>query len=300
VNKQFLPPDQRKDDEIAVDDEVHKQSELAIDYPKPNGSFFTLAAEAMKNLPELKPPNRDDQPAMNAWCFKIREALRNVIRLPSKIDPTIMGFALKINYPAPEGVDSHTYLLTIGEDWSIPVIELVPKGSKPALSTLVICDTNREEMHDIIDRALAAKQRVVVADILSTGECASQWGSSPYSWLWTLVTAEHGERTLGLQVLQMHSIHSWIKTIDPKTTVQVVSRHRISGLVALVYAALFPDDKLSKLTLLDMDASLKDLLKNQVNTLQSQPMYCTGLLQVADIPELIDMVKPLTVETGGK
>jgi hypothetical protein len=56
--------------------------------------------------------------------------------------------------------------------------------------------------------------------------------------------------------------------------------------------------EVAQLKMLDMDTSLKNLLNKQVNASQSQPVYCTGFLKVAGIPELIGLATPTRVNKG--
>ena len=112
------------------------------------------------------------------------------------------------------------------------------------------------------------------------------------------MTAELGERTLGLQVLQLKAVTDWIKSQHPTLAIHALTRHRISGMAALVYAAVFPGD-LAVVKMEDMDKTMKVLMDKQVNTLQTQPIYCTGLLKVADIPELMDLANPTRAEVIG-
>jgi hypothetical protein len=294
VNKHFLPKGEGKDEEIPVDDEVRKQADLAIDLPKENGSFFTLAAEAMKKLPVSTRPSYSDRAVLDEWRKKTRDELRKVIRLSSDADPKVEGVPADAKVPAPKEIETHSWLLKIGDTWTIPVVEYLVAGSQPSLSKLIVCDKGRAAVKDLIDEALKQEYRVFVADILLTGECCSQHENG-YAWLWSLLTSEHGERPLGLQVSQLHALAGWIKNKYPQQALHLVTRHRISGVAALTYAALYPSE-VALVKAIDVESSLKNLLEKQIVTLESQSVFCTGLLKVADISDLIDMANPTRAE----
>ena len=69
---------------------------------------------------------------------------------------------------------------------------------------------------------------------------------------------------------------------------------RVSGLAALTTAALTPG-RPARLTLQDMIPSLKDLITGKVSWNSAPSLFCFGLLEVADVPELIELAKPTQV-----
>jgi len=70
---------------------------------------------------------------------------------------------------------------------------------------------------------------------------------------------------------------------------------RVSGLAALTTAALTPG-RVASLTLPDMLPSLKDLIAKKVSWNDAPSMFCFGLLEVADVPELIELARPTQVK----
>jgi hypothetical protein len=59
----------------------------------------------------------------------------------------------------------------------------------------------------------------------------------------------------------------------------------------MAYAALEPQG-LDRLELRDMDKSLKDLLAKKVRYDNAPSMFCFGLLELVDMPELLELAKP--------
>lgn len=322
LNRNFLPREQWKDDDIAVENEIRKQEELKIEYAPHNANFHTLVAEMMKSRPKRE-------------RAADRESIRQIVRAtlpPSRRGELIRerdaaGMLLSINpqyskwyrileIPGSAHADGSMPII-----WHLPCVRYYPRG--PAKRDIVLVADEGWKILDPLARNLVLEgASVVVVDLLFTGECKPDAGT----WQWAQMVATTGERPLGIQVNQLERVvRSSGKSIDahPRPGIrthpaeieafirehnvvhasrpagswqppEVIAVGRVSGLAALTLAAIEPG-LIQRLELRGMDASLKDLLTKKVGYGQAPSMFCFGLLDAADIPDLIRLAAPTEV-----
>ena len=76
-----------------------------------------------------------------------------------------------------------------------------------------------------------------VVDLLFTGECMP---CPRHSWKYARMTAAVGRRALGVQVAQLNAVIDWMRSEHPAEPLRVITKGRVTGLAALVLAALKP------------------------------------------------------------
>jgi hypothetical protein len=111
-----------------------------------------------------------------------------------------------------------------------------------------------------------------------------------------------GRRPLGIQVSQLGAVLEYIRKLYPDQPVSVITQGRAAGLAALVLAALH-EQHIDNLEIRGLDLSLKDLVyknviyENAPNmfVFRSPSMFCFGLLELVDIPELVELAHPLKI-----
>jgi len=292
INRQFVAEDKRIDDELPVDNEVRSSETLAIAYPPGNASFYTLAADLMRSLPRQKRPD-SDAAAVERWQNETRAKLRDIVRLepdaavdsasdrPFQTTDTVKGVA---------GLAHH---LRIGGAWTVPVIEYTSGGkSRADVTTVIVADRGLAEAREIVSEAIGRGERAVVVDVLFTGECMP---ADRGAWSFAQMIATVGRRPLGIQVSQLGAVVDWLGRREGAGTLRIVAKGRVAGLAALVYAALNPG-RAAQVELRDTEKSLKDLLAKKVRYDNAPSMFCFGLLEVADIPEMIELANPTRIE----
>ncbi len=318
LNQHFVPEGKRIDVEIPVEGEVLPAETLKIEYPADNATFRTLAAEVMEELPRRGTPGADA-------AARVRDRLREVVR-PEAVRVTDDEPVVLEN--GEEKLKGEAMLARFGDRWTVPVVMYgqrltgeaagthpadpevgrytgetpvphqtgespVPQdtGSKPVphqamkVTTLVLADGGRSTAVDLIEREAAAGRRVAAADVLLTGECMPTDGSGAQ---WAMMIGAVGRRPVGIQVGQVEGLVKWLRERSGDSPVRVVTKGRMSGLAALVAAALEPE-LIDALELHEMDASLKDLLDKKVGYHAAPSMFCFGLLEAADVGELIGL-----------
>jgi hypothetical protein len=289
INRQFLPADQRKDEEIPSDDEIRKQDELKIVYPADNADLLKLAADAMQDLPRQKAPAADEA-ARKRWCNRTREALARVVRVDfsSRVSPVITKLpATTMPVGQTPGTAMH---FRVGGQWTMPMVEYSPAGAASA-THLMLSDAGMADLQGVAAEALKRGEHVVAVNVLFTGECVPGITGAPqFAGLIDAV----GARPLGIQVAQLDAIIDHLLRQYRDVPLYVIARGRVSGLAALTSAAL-TTGRVQKLSLHGMDPSLKDLITKKVSWTDAPSLFCFGLLEVADVPELMELAKPTQV-----
>lgn len=291
INRHFLPPDQRKDEEIPCEDEIRKPEELKIEYPPDNADFYSLAAAAMRDLPAAKCP-AEAETARRQWSDKTRDALAKVVRadLTLRTSPVVTKLSAST---MPVGQTPGTPVhLRVGGQWTLPVVGYAPPKGGPTACHLIIADGGIGKARELAGAVLDRGERAIVADILFTGECVP---AITGSWQFSQMIDAVGARPLGVQVGQLDTIIEHLARQYPGETLHVTAVGRVSGLAALTTAALTPG-RVASLTLRDMLPSLKDLIAKKVSWNDAPSVFCFGLLEVADVPELIELAKPTQVK----
>jgi len=291
LNRHFLPEAERRDEEIPADDEVRTPEELAVDYPADNASFHTLAADAMRSLPTDKKPT-SDAAAIEPWRDRTRLRLQKIVR-PDAGLAVVERPAGSPDVCTPVGdVPGRGYHLRLDEQWTLPAVKYEPPGAAPAGTTLVLTDQGRSHEQDIVKQALEQKRRAVVVDLLFTGECKPVEGSNGQ---WGMMISALGRRPLGIQVAQLDAVIDRLKREHAGESPRLLACGRVPGLAALTWAALNPGS-VDSVQLRGMVQSLKDLLAKKVSYNEEPSLFCFGLLEVADVPELIDLASPTRVD----
>lgn len=291
INRHFLPPEQRQDEEIPCEDEVRKPEELRIEYPPDNADFHRLAAEAMRDLPATKCP-AESGTARRQWSDKTRDALAKVVRA----DLTLRTNPVATNLSASTMPVGHTpgtsLLLRLGRQWTVPMVEYPPTKGASTVCHLIVADGGIGKTREVAATALGRGERVIVADILFTGECVP---GITGAWQFAQMIDAVGARPLGIQAGQLDAILEHLARRYPGEALHVTAIGRVCGLAALTTAALAPG-RLAHLALQDMLPSLKELITAKVSWNDAPSMFCFGLLEVADVPELIELARPTEVK----
>ncbi len=291
INKHFLPADQRKDEEIPCEDKIRKPEELKIDYPANNADLLSLAADAMRDLPIRKMPAGGDA-ARNEWRNQTWGELVPLVgfAFDSKIIPVVTPTATATSpVGKSQGRVSH---LRINEQWTLPMVEYTPSKGSSTGSHLIVADGGVGQAGELATAAIERGERVIVTNVLFTGECVPE-GSRPGLFAGLVDTV--GARPLGIQAAQLNAVINHVLKQYPRQPLHVTTRGKVSGLAALITAGLTPG-RMTRLTMIEMVPSLKDLIANKVRWDDAPSMFCFGLLEAADVPELIELAKPTEVK----
>jgi hypothetical protein len=265
--------------EIPSDKEVKSKEELAVELPKDNADFNTLALALAKSLPR-KAELPQDKAAAEKWQRFQRVKLRELI--PVCMGDTTGSLAGRMKKGE---VAAEFYKVKVGQRWTFPVVVLTGKQSKTA--SLLLGDAGRVALLPHVERLLREGHRVVVMDPLSFGEAKFD----THGYLFALLLATVGERPLGIQTTQVMNAAGWTRRFSRDGKVNVVAVGPRCGVIALAAGAL-DDFGVASVTVHAPLGSLKEIIEQNRSFEQSPELFCFGLLEHFDVKQLAAMVAP--------
>jgi hypothetical protein len=259
--------------EIPSEAEVKTNSLLQVTMPKENLDFNKIALALSRNLPR------------QAWLPKqaARAKLRQIVH--AKDYPVTTE---RVGSEERDDVRATYWKLKMGNDWTVPVVELArgePKGT-----VILVSENGRKKLADDAERLLAEGRRVLAVDPFFFGESRIP----QRDFLYALLVAAVGERSLGLQASQIAAVARWSHK-QHRAPVTIVARGPRSSLFSLVAAAL-EDRAIAGATLHDSFRSLKEIITQNQAADKMPEMFCFGLLESFDVPQLISLCAPRTVK----
>ncbi|MBI5396637.1 MAG: hypothetical protein HZA91_15190 [Verrucomicrobia bacterium] len=255
--------------EIPSETEVKTNTVLAVDLPADNANFNSLALALCKNLPR---PQRADRVKLSA-VVRAKNYAVNAERAGSEDK---------------DGVTATFWKLKMGADWTVPAVELV-RGA-PKETVLLVADDGRKSVAAEAAQLLASGKRVLAVDPFYFGE--SKIAARDY--LFALLVAGVGDRPLGLQASQVAAAARWLQRERKAGPVTLVAYGPRSSTFALVAAALEPK-AVAGAELHGAPGSLKEVIEKNWTVDRQPEMFCFGLLESFDMPQLTALVKPRPV-----
>ncbi len=285
LNKHFLPPDERIDDEIPCQDELLALEALRVGIPDDNETFVTLAKAKLAAIERPAVPPVSD-PGFADWQRERRAVLERIVRP--------YGMALRGDMASDArdaGLRSTTYVLT-NDEWSLPAVHLVPQDAVDGRVTIVIADEGMASMGPVIERLIAEKRQVVAVDPVFMGR--TQPHESKGDRL-AMVMNMTGQPALGVQAAQLVAVCQWVRDAGHISEIAIYAKGCNAGLASLVAIAASPGTA-GDLTLEDMPVSLGALIETGVSYAKYPAVFCYGLLEQFDVSELEALCHPATVE----
>jgi hypothetical protein len=268
--------------EIPCDGEVKTKVELNVDLPNGNADFHSLAVALAARLPR-EPELPTNKTGALPWQEVRRKKLHGLVQAKNyRVEAVPAG-------TAQAGEIKATYWkLRMDQAWTVPVVELV-QGA-PRATVLVINDAGRQTEAGNIRKLLAAGKRVVAVDLFYHGESRIP----TRDWLFALLVATVGDRSLGLQASQLAAVARWSAREHKHGTVSVVATGPRVCTAALVASALEPK-AIGALELEGALGSLKEIIEQNRSVDQMPEMFCFGLLAELDVKQLAALAAPRPV-----
>ncbi len=261
-------------EEITSADEIKTKEQLDVELPKENLDFHAIALKLMKDLPVKSSRSVEQQ----------REQLKEILRLEHyEVQPV-----QSVELDSKQGT-AQAWRLKLGSDWTIPATEFIPQGKAKA-TVILLSDEGRGSTTASVTDLLAAGKRVIAIDPFYFGESKI----SQRDFLYGLLVSSVGERPLGIQTAQVSAVIEWVKK-ESDGPIEIHSLGKRTGLIALTTAALDPES-LSRVEIKDGFSSLKQIISKDMNVSQAPELFCFGLLESFDIPQLKQLAKPCVVE----
>lgn len=276
--------DEFRSTEAELTTEIKTKEELFVALPEVNQTFVTLAADLAKSLPRsaagaAASPTED-------WKKQRRQRLQEVTQF-QRWKPEGQQHSMAL-------VGQRTVLywqVRLGADWTVPVVEISPEQAQKAV--LLVADGGRGTSGEVVEQLLNEGYRVFVLDPFGIGE--SQIRERAY--LWNLMISTIGKRPLGIQAGQVVSTAAWIcesRNVPSLSLMTVGPRSSVIGLVA----AALTEQPFENLHQREPLTSLKTLLSEQASFEQTPELFCFGLLEQFDIPELHSLLPARDSGTG--
>lgn len=268
-------------EEIPSEKEVKSKEELDVDLPMQNLDFHQIAARLSRDLPRDAELPKDKQ-SLGSWQAEKRDQLKRLVRFHE--------LPVKAQTIGEESVDlgSLRFLrLHLGEDWTIPAVELTPAAAKG--TTILIGDQGRAALAGECERLLKQGQRVLAIDPYNFGESRIQ----SRHFLYDLTVASVGERPLGLQVSQLAGVAKWLAGDRKAGPVSLVTVGPRSGVFGLIATAVTPE--IHSLQCQEALGSMKEVIERNWSVTECAELFCFGLLEQFDIVQITTLALPRKV-----
>lgn len=238
--------------EIPSESEVRSATQLRVELPEGNLDFHSIASKLSGDLPR-KPAG----------------SLADVVRAKQY---TVE--AKPVNTTTTGNVTVKHWQLKMGDDWTVPAVEISPQGSSG--TTILFGDKGRSSLSAEAEKLVSAGRRVIAVDPFYFGESKID----KRDFLFALLISSIGDRPLGIQASQITAIARWAKG-----PVSVETYGPRSSLIGLVAAAL--DNKsIVSVNTHDGMTSLKEVIEKNMSVDKVPEYFCFGLLESFDIPQI--------------
>lgn len=283
IGEHFFPNDASYDPtEIPSDTEVKTAEELHVPIPEDNPDFHSLALSLSANLPRT--PQIPEQPdAREIWQRSRRERLNEVLHSREYEVQAVHSENLEFS-PGKASV----VRLKVGSEWTVPAT-VIATAAEPKSTVLVLADGGRQSAAAEVGRLLAAGNRVVAVDPFYFGESKI----TQRDFLYGLLVSAVGERPLGIQSSQIRAISRWAAQ-EYGAPVSCVAQGPRTSLIALCAAAVNPD-RFTSLELNSAFSSLKQIIEKDIAVNESPELFCFGLLEEFDVPQLKALARPCEI-----
>jgi hypothetical protein len=177
----------------------------------------------------------------------------------------------------------------VDDGWTLPATELA-RGT-PQQTVILVSDLGRAGAVSQALELLESRARVLAVDPFYFGESKLR----SHDYLFALLLAAVGERPLGVQAGQLAALARWARDQYKSGPVRLVAAGPRASVFALVAAGLEPD-AIGSLELREALGSLKEILENDWTVTERPELFCFGLLEAFDVPQLLALVTPRAVD----
>ncbi|HXY35899.1 MAG TPA: hypothetical protein VEI07_16815, partial [Planctomycetaceae bacterium] len=271
--------------EIPSEKEVKTADELRVGVPADNANFNLLARRLAVSLPrDAAVPSAPAELA--AWQGQRRPLLQEIVHAH---DWDVADMAVEAEKVGPW--NEVGYWLRIGGLWTVSAVELAPPNPKGTF--ILLADGGRTKTAEVVSGLLKGGHRVVAVDLFYFGESKIRLHPD----LFAIAVSSVGERPLGIQSSQLAAVARWVNK-KYGAPPQVGALGPRSSLIATVAAGLEPT-AIAELVLHEPLGSLKEVIEHDMSLEQAPELFCFGLLERFDVPQLYELVSPRPIRRGG-
>ena len=242
--------------------EIMPEAKLRVGLPLDQETFQTIAVRRARKLAQTRLA-----PRTAAERKALRKRLREVLRLPEFTATAPAGWATR------GGVVQ-------GGPWRVPVSVERKTGGKG--TELIVGDAGRAA-HAVFPKSHPVPERSFFADILGCGEGAAGWQLE-------MILEATGQRVLGQMVAQVLALARATALTRGEERIRLVAMGLRCCTAALLAAGLEPG-LFSELIVYGNLGSLGSLLESGERYETNPAVFCFGLLEVADLPEMVGLLE---------
>lgn len=264
-------------EEVPSAADVRSPEQLRVPLPAANENFHTVALKLSEKLPR-SPEVPTNAGALARWQSERRAKLREITRWTDyRVSPH------QVSTQNVGTVEITATRLGLDDEWTVPVLELAERDSVGA--TIVFADAGKSTLANQIQQLLQQKRRVVAIDPFYFGESRLE----TRDYLFALLASALGERPLGIQAGQVAGVARWLKL--KYGPVSLAAYGPRTSLIALVAAAV-ETEAVSDVKLVRPLSTLREVIKRDLAVTDAPELFCFGLLEQFDMPQLSALVRP--------
>ena len=269
LNHHFFRNKLASNKEIASIAELRSKEDLHVELPAKNATFSSLASQLAESLP--RPADVGSPPQL----------LAKLLRL----EPLVVDTAQVVKGP-PHQLPWNVQRLRLVMDkhWTLPAV--VIEGAQTTRTVLWLSDQPWSKHHQQIGKLLQTGCRVICVDAVLFGHAKPP--GSLYQNAQVMSTV--GARPLGIQAAQIRAAVRFFASRYQLENLDISATGIRVGLASLCAKAL-GELLIGKLETPGLPTSLKSLLLPAAQFDQVPELYCFGLLEWFDVPELRAMAR---------
>ena len=278
--------------EIPSEAELLTAEQLTVGLPEGNANFFTLAKTYLESLPKYPVPMTDDT-EQEQWQESARLRLQQVLRLSPLADDGITADQL-LERESRNSVKIERYQLRTTDQLTLPLMVFYPDQLQHQNQNIVIAlaDGGQTQMKDRIQKEISLGNTVIIVDLLFIGESVPA-GISP--WQYAMLIATVGKRPLGIQVRQLQLLVEWVCQKYQVPQISLQSQGWNSGIVVLAASGLSPG-RVKRINATEALVDLKVLINQHLDYENYPALFCFGLLEEFNVPELMALSSRVEIQ----
>lgn len=267
------------------DSEIKTAEELAVPMPVENLTLHELAMKISASF--HKNTTSAIEGCHSKGLMKRRQRLQEIVRLPEYSATVELLEQLD-----EDELSALRWRMQLDDEWTLPVVEYRSKDARDSI--IVLCDVGRESATSQIEELVAGGNRVMAVDLLGFGEADPGSGPGDHDDVIQMLIATVGERPLGIQAAQLIALAKWTSGNADKRAPDILAVGPRSSVIGLVAKALRPES-FAKLKLRGAWPSLREVILRNMKGEEAPELFCFGLLEEFDIPQLVDLAGPQQV-----
>lgn len=268
LNVHFFDVDEQAD-EIASADEVRTHEELLVPLPDDNGDFHTLAKSLVGDLPK-----RD-----NGSLEERRQRLQQILRYhPQELSADLFTGPKEL-----AGLTIRHLRLEANGEWVVPA--MVVESETVERNMVVLADEGFASQAARIRELAESGARVLAVDPILIGQ------ATPPGKLYqnAMLIATVGDRPLGIQAGQVAAAAQYFARVFVAEEVDIDAHGARSSLIARCAAAIDGGETIRGVETTGEADSLKEYLLPSASYDKTPEVYCFGLLEHFDVPQLKEL-----------